>query len=1019
MPFNEDTYEQSIIQLLEGLGYRHIYGPEVERDFSNVLYDDILEDQIRRINPHLAENGIVDALYKLRHFENGSLVQQNEVFMSYIQNGVPVSFRDKGEQKSDICYLVDYNNPDNNSFIVANQWTIVENSQKRPDIIIFINGIPVVLMELKSPARENTNTSEAYLQIRNYMHEIPSVFVYNAFLVMSDMLISKAGTITSDEERFMQWKSKDGNYETNAIAQFDVFFEGLFDRNRLLDIIKNFICFSGDGIKKAKILAGYHQYFAVRKAIEKTFRATETDGKGGVFWHTQGSGKSLSMMFYAHLLQEALANPTIVVITDRNDLDDQLFAQFKKCEGFLRQEPIQAKSGENLVSLLDGRKANGIFFTTIEKFTELGRPLSERKNIIVMADEAHRSQYGLVEKVVTKKNSNGEYEAKTKVGFARKLRNALPNATYIGFTGTPVSAKDHDTAQVFGDYIDIYDMSQAVADGATKPVYYESRAIQLHLDEETMAQLDALYDEMKEETSEEATAYSQRRFSKLEYILGSEQTVNSLVDDIITHYESYRADLLTGKAMVVAYSRAIAIDIYKRMLELRPAWKDKVKVIMTSGNQDPEDWREIIGNDARKQELAVEFKDNKSPFKIAIVVDMWLTGFDVPSLSTMYVFKPMSGHNLMQAIARVNRVFEDKEGGLVVDYIGIASALESAMKDYTSRDQQKYSNMNIAKTAYPKFQEKLQVCKDLIHGYNWSVFMEGTELQKATVITGAVNFLMDASREDVKKNYLKESQLLRNALSLCSSLAEQKERDEASFFEAVRVMIVRLETSVGPKGSGSPEEFNKQIQELLKQSSVYEGVKDIFEDKKIEFSLFDPHFLEQISKMKEKNIVMKILENLLKERISYYRKHNVVMCETFSEKLNVLMQNYTNGQIVNEEVIKLLLELAQEFKQAMDAGEELGLNSEEIAFYDALTRPENIKDFYSNDELVALTRELTAELKKNKTVDFQIRDDARARMKMLVRRLLKRHKYPPVGMESAVETVMLQCEIWADNEMTV
>lgn len=469
-------------------------------------------------------------------------------------------------------------------------------------------------------------------------------------------------------------------------------------------------------------------------------------------------------------------------------------------------------------------------------------------------------------------NTTEDLQSVIRIGFARKLRNALPHATYIGFTGTPVSAKDHDTAQVFGDYIDIYDMSQAVADGATKPVYYESRAIQLHLDEETMAQLDALYDEMKEETSEEAAAYSQRRFSKIEYILGSEQTVNSLVEDIITHYESFRADLLTGKAMIVAYSRAIAIDIYKHILELRPSWKEKVNVIMTSGNQDPEDWREIIGNDSHKQELANQFKDNKSPFKIAIVVDMWLTGFDVPSLATMYVFKTMTGHNLMQAIARVNRVFEDKEGGLVVDYIGIASALESAMKDYTSRDQQKYSNMNIAKTAYPKFQEKLQVCKDLLHGYDWSVFNDGTELQKASAITGAVNFLMDASREETKKNYLKESQLLRNALSLCSSLAEQPDRDEASFFEAVRVMIVRLETSVGPKGSGSPEEFNKQIQELLKQSSVYEGVKDIFEDKKIEFSLFDPHFLEQISKMKEKNIVMKILENLLKERISYYRK---------------------------------------------------------------------------------------------------------------------------------------------------
>lgn len=1019
MPFTEDTYEQSIIQLLEGLNYTHVYGPNVERDYSSPLYNEVLEESIRRINPRLSENAIADALSKIRHFDNASLVQQNEIFMHYLQDGIHISYREKGEQKSDICYLVDYNNVSNNSFIVANQWTIIENSNKRPDIIIFLNGLPVVLMELKSPSRINTGSSDAYLQIRNYMHEIPSVFIYNAFLVMSDMLVSKAGTITADEERFMQWKSKDGTYETNEIAQFDVFFEGIFPQDRLLDILKNFICFSGDGINKTKILAGYHQYFAVRKAIKKTEKAIESDGKVGVFWHTQGSGKSLSMVFYAHLLQSALANPTIVVITDRNDLDEQLFAQFKKCKDFLRQDPVQAESGAHLISLLEGRQANGIFFTTIEKFTETGKPLSTRKNIIVMADEAHRTQYGLLERIVTKKDSAGNQVAKTTIGFARKMRNALPNASYIGFTGTPVSKKDHDTAQIFGDYIDIYDMSQAVADGATKPVYYESRALKLHLDEETLAELDQLYDQMKEETSETATAISQQRFSKLEYILGSTDTINSFVDDVLFHYETNRADLLTGKAMVVAYSRGIAISIYKRILELRPGWKDKVHVIMTSSNQDPEEWHSIIGNKARKLELANEFKDNKSPFKIAIVVDMWLTGFDVPSLATMYVYKPMSGHNLMQAIARVNRVFEDKEGGLVVDYIGIASALESAMKDYTTRDQQKYSNMNVASTAYPKFQEKLQVCKDLLHGFDWSAFENGSELEKATLITDGVNFLMDPQKEDKKKDYLKESQLMHNALSLCSSLATQIEREEASFFEAIRVMITRLEAGAVPGKGESPDFFNRQIQELLKQSAVYDGVKDIFEGKKIEFSLFDPHFLEQISKMREKNIVIKLLDNLLKEKISYYRRHNYVLCQKFSEKLAVLMTNYNNGQVVNEEVIRLLLELAQEFKEAMDAGQQLGLNSEEIAFYDALTKPENIKDFYTNDELVALTRELTAELKKNKTVDFQIREDARARMKMLVRRLLKRHKYPPIGMEDAVETVMIQCEIWADNEMAL
>ena len=447
------------------------------------MYEDELSESIRRINPHLNEQAIEDALNKLHNFENGELVQKNKTFMNYLQNGIQVRYNENGEQKSDICYLVDYKNVNNNSFIVANQWTFIENSNKRPDILIFLNGLPVVLMELKSPSREETSASEAYLQIKNYMHEIPSMFIYNAFCVMSDMLLSKAGTITSDEERFMEWKSKDGVYTTDKIASFDVFFEGIFPRERLLDIIKNFICFSDEGIKEYKILAGYHQYFAVKKAIKKTEVATQTDGKGGVFWHTQGSGKSLSMVFYAHLIQEYLDSPTIVVITDRNDLDDQLFSQFAKCADFLRQTPIQAESREHLIKLLDSRKANGIFFTTIEKFTESDKPLSNRSNIIVMSDEAHRSQYGLTEKIKLKKDAEGNEVAVKTIGYARKVRDALPNATYIGFTGTPVSQKDHNTREIFGDYIDIYDMTQSVADGATRPVYYESRVIKLKLDE--------------------------------------------------------------------------------------------------------------------------------------------------------------------------------------------------------------------------------------------------------------------------------------------------------------------------------------------------------------------------------------------------------------------------------------------------------------------------------------------------------------------------------------------------------
>lgn len=723
--------------------------------------------------------------FKLKNFENAELVQKNAIFMDYLQHGIEVRYLIKGEERSGLVYLVDYNNPSKNSFVVANQWTFVENSNKRPDVLLFINGLPLVLIELKSPSREETDASEAYTQIRNYMHEIPSMFIYNCICVMSDHLTSKAGTITSGEDRFMEWKTKDGNYENTQYAQFDTFFEGIFEKERFLDIIKNFICFSSDGIKKAKILAGYHQYFAVNKAVLSTKHATETDGKGGVFWHTQGSGKSLSMVFYAHLLQDALESPTIVVITDRNDLDDQLFGQFAKCKDFLRQEPVHAESREHLKSLLDGRKANGIIFTTMQKFEESDEPLSERRNIVVMADEAHRGQYGLKEKVDAE-------TGKIKIGTARVIRNSLPNATYIGFTGTPISMKDRSIREVFGDYIDIYDMTQAVEDGATRPVYYESRVIKLKLDPDTLKLIDTEYDIMANNADPEVIEKSKKELGQMEAILGNDETIASLVDDILDHYENYRENLLTGKAMIVAYSRAIALKIYRRILEIRPGWEEKVAVVMTESNKDPEDWREIIGNKRHRDELAKQFKDNESPLKIAIVVDMWLTGFDVPSLATMYVYKPMQGYNLMQAIARVNRVFGDKEGGLVVDYVGIASALKQAMNDYTTRDKKNYGDTDVATVAYPKFLEKLSVCRDLFHGYDYSKFTNGTDLERSKAISGAVNFIVDVSREREREDFLKEALLLRQALSLCSSLAPEELRIEAAFFESVRVLVMRL-----------------------------------------------------------------------------------------------------------------------------------------------------------------------------------------------------------------------------------
>ena len=1016
MIFTEATYEQAIIQLFEGLGYTHLYAPDMERsDYSDPLLSSVLLDALVRINRKLPAEAIREAIAKIRGLDSGSLVQKNRVFMGYLQNGVEVRYFVNGEERSSLVSLMDYDHPDNNTFYVVNQYTYIENgNNRRPDILLYINGLPLVLMELKSPSKDEVGAENAYNQIRNYMQDIPSMFYYNAICVISDLSTNKAGTITSGLDRFMEWKTKDGNYENNAYAQFDTFYEGMFTRERLLDILKNFICFSGDSQKPVKILAGYHQYFAVRKAVEKAITATATDGKGGVFWHTQGSGKSFSMVFYAHLLQEALNSPTIVVMTDRIDLDDQLYTQFAKCAEFLRQTPVQAESKEHLKKLLEGRTANGIIFTTMFKFEKGESPLSDRRNIVVMADEAHRGQYGFEEKVVLSEDAS---EAHVVVGNARIIREALPNATFIGFTGTPVSIKDRNTREVFGDYIDIYDMTQAVEDGATRPVYYESRVIHLKLNEETLRLIDATYDVLEQVSDSATIEKSKKMLGQMESVLGADSTIESLCTDIIEHYEQNRANLLTGKAMIVAYSRPIAMKIYRKILELRPTWNEKVGVVMTSGNNDPEDWKEIIGTKGHKEELARKFKDNDDPMKIAIVVDMWLTGFDVPSLATMYVYKPMHGYNLMQAVARVNRVFKDKEGGLIVDYVGIASALKEAMKEYSARDRQRYGDMDISKTAYPKFKEKLQVCRDLFHGFDFSGFSHGTSLEMAKLISGGANFVLDAKVPNRKELFTKEALLLRQAQSLCSSMTTEEERHDAAYFEAVRSTVMKLTTGGSGGKPMSLREINAQINELLKASIQSEGVINLFDSQDVgeRFSLFEPSVLEEIAKMKEKNVVVEILRKLMAEQLAIYRRTNVVQATVFSEKITLLMNAYYNGLITNEEVIKELLKAAEEIRNLRDEGNKLGLSDEELAFYDALTKPDAIKDFYSNEDLVALTRELTEMLRKSRTIDWQKKETARAGMRKMVKRLLKKYKYPPEKYEDAIETVISQCELWTDN----
>lgn len=1020
--YTESSYENAVMQFFEErLGYERIYGPDVERDYHSPLFEERLLPALRRVNPDMPADALEEAVRKLKDPGSGTLVQRNMLFMGWLQNGIEVNYQKDGENRSGIVCLIDYENPERNDFVAANQWTFVEKSEKRPDMVLFVNGMPLAIAELKSPSREDADTSEAYAQLQTYMAEIPSFFVYNAILAISDQFLSKAGTITSPESRFMEWKTKDGRWEEKQLGRFDVFFEGIFGKARFLDIVQNFICFNqeSDEYKTFKILAAYHQYFAVRKAVESTAKATETDGRAGVFWHTQGSGKSLSMVFYARLLQTALKSPTIIVVTDRNDLDDQLYGQFSRCRDFLRQTPEQAVSRADLQRKLKGREANGIFFTTMQKFEEVGEPLSGRRNIVVMADEAHRGHYGLGEKVDSK-------TGRIRIGEARLIRDALPNASFIGFTGTPISLKDRNTVDVFGEYIDVYDMTQAVEDGATVPVYYESRVMKLKLDQDVLALIDKEYEDMAENADPAVIEKSKQQLGRMEVLLGADKTIDSLVRDILEHYENNRADEQVGKAMIVAYSRAIAMKIYDKILELRPGWEDKVGVVMTGDNADPEKWRKVIGDKAHKQEMARRFKNSGDPLKIVIVVDMWLTGFDVPALSTMYVFKPMAGHNLMQAIARVNRVFRDKAGGLVVDYIGIAAALKQAMADYTGRDRENYGDTDVATTALPKFMEKLEVCRDLFHSFDYSGFISagGDDYVRARLISGGANFILGKGQDEAaaalpedKRTpavFVREAALLKDALSLCSALVERPLRVEAAFFEACRVLLVKL-TNAGTGTRLSLPEVNERISELLKQTVKSDGVVNLFSSAGTGFSLFDEAFLEQISKLPEKNIAVEILRRLLADQVKVFRRTNVVKAKLFSEILQQTMNSYVNGMLTNEEVIQKLLEMAQEIVNAGSEAGQNGLSEEELAFYDALTKPEAIRDFYTHEALLALSRELTDVLRKNRTIDWTKKESARANMRRMVKRLLKIHKYPPEGMEEAMQTVMEQCELWVDN----
>ena len=1006
--FNEDAYEQVLISLFEGLGYEYECGYDVERDYSEPYYRDDLEASIRRLNPQYDNSVIEEGIRNITNFELASMEEKNEKVTLWMQGGMEVNFQEGGETKTALLKLVDYTNLNNNRFKVVNQWRVEGEQTKRCDMVVMLNGLPIVVVELKSAISEGADIHDAYMQIRNYQQAIPSMFNYNAFNVISDMTETKAGTITAKETRYMEWKSENGDYQSTMLADYQTFYRGIFKKEHLLDILQNFICFDKKQGNVKKIMAAYHQYFAVNKAVERARKAIEGDGKIGVFWHTQGSGKSLSMVFFAHQLIQKIPEVTIVVVTDRKDLDDQLFGQFARCKDFLRQQPQNAESREDLANKLRDRKSGGIFFTTIQKFEKGESALSTRRNIVVMTDEAHRSQYG--------EERWDDKSQQMKIGFSKKMREALPGASFIGFTGTPISNRDRDTEEVFGDYIDVYDMSQAVDDGATRPVYYESRVVNLNLDEKTLKMLDNEFDRLSEEgATDEQIKVAKQEHSRLEVILGEESTIDSLVRDIIKHYEENRQYELTGKAMIVALTRGIAVKIYNKILELRPDWDEKVKVVMSGSNSDPEEWQKLTGDDKYRQELARKFKDDNDPMKIAIVRDMWLTGFDVPSLSTMYVYKPMSGHNLMQAIARVNRVFKEKEGGLVVDYVGIAQALKNAMKQYTNRDMRRFGDPDVAKTALLKWQEEMEICRDLLFGFDYKGFFEDDNTLRAKAITGGVNFLSSPSMAQKKKDFMEHSSLLHNATTLCRSLLSDKDKIEVCYMDALRVMMARL----AKKGKIAKHEINERIGELLRQSIKSDGVINLFGDKKLEFSIFDEAFMQEIRNMKERNLAVELLTKLLKEKIATSKKTNVIKSDLFSDMLNQSLSNYLKGLLTNEEVVEELIKLAEQIKNSDKEGESLGLTAEEKAFYDALSTPEGVRQAYSDEEFISMTKELTEELQKNRTIDWNRKASARAKMRVMVKRLLKKYKYPPKHAEKALETVMRQCEHWVDQEENV
>jgi len=1035
--FNEDDLEQVALEWLQSLGYDCKKGNEISmtgltperKSDKDVVLHERLEKALRKINSDIHPRFIEKAIHELILEKSPNLLENNLTFHENLINGIEIEdYDDEGQSVVEIVKIVDFEHPQNNDFLAVNQFTVINGDYtKRPDIVLFINGLPIVVIELKNSTNETVGVEDGYHQLETYKMRIPQLFTFNEVLVTSDGINTKGGSLTANYDRFMTWRSKDGETESSSsLASLDVLIHGMLNPETLLDLIRYFVLFQDDGKGHiSKILAAYHQYYAVNKAVDRALLASsgQGDGKGGVIWHTQGSGKSLTMVFFSGKLIQMLNNPTLVVVTDRNDLDNQLYSTFVKSKGrsgkgLLRQTPKQAETRKELKSLLSV-ESGGIVFTTMQKFEPEQNEttmttLTERKNVIVMADEAHRTQYGF----------NAKYDDKgegIKYGYAKYLRDALPNATFVGFTGTPVASTDKNTQMVFGNYIDVYDMTQAVADGSTVKIYYESRVIPLNLPQNL--DLDEAYNDITEDQEEDVKQRLKSKWSRIEALAGAKPRVEALAKDIIQHFET-RQQAMKGKGMIVTMSRRIAVDLYDEIIRLKPEWhsddddKGVIKVVMTGSSSDPASFQRHIGPKKRRNLLEKRMKDVNDELQLVIVRDMWLTGFDVPSMHTMYIDKPMKGHNLMQAIARVNRVFKDKPGGLIVDYVGIAESLKEALKEYTESDQ--------AQTAIDTDKAvelmllKYDVIQDMLYNLDYSKFNSEKKSERYYTISDTMDYVIGLG-EDERQRFIKTVTELGKAFALCATEPTAQElNDEIAFFKAVKAGLVKLlQPPKEGKTRKTPAEVEAEINQLVSRSVVTEDVIDVYQTLGLEqpdLSILSDDFLKDVEGLKQKNVAVELLNRLLKGQVKSLMKTNATVSKRFSEMLGNSINKYNSRSIETSKVIEELIQLAKDIKQEQQRGNELGLNSDEIAFYDALVSHETAKKAMEDKELRAIAHELTKTVKEKMGVDWSKRDSAKAKMRVAVRRLLKKYGYPPDLQKMAVEQVVEQAELMASNQ---